>query len=198
MRWLKRRDADPVAPQANAAARPVELATARLHLRPLGSADVGVLHALWTAPEVRLHLWNDHTLREEQTRDLLMQSEYLFGERGYGLWGGFDADNQMIGFAGYWFFRNEHELELLYGVAEPHWYRGYAREMAQALIGYGFEHLQLDEIRASAEAANAGSVRLLKRLGFLGDFQRGAGSQTLFFRLPHGVYGAGGGSNEAI
>lgn len=198
MRWLKRDEAEPAAPQTRFSARPVELATSRLHLRPLGSADVSILHALWTSPGVRRHLWNDHSLREEQTRDLLMQSEYLFEERGYGLWGGFDAENRMIGFAGYWFFRNEHELELLYGVAEPYWYRGYAREMAQTLIGYGFEHLQLGEIRASTEAANAGSVRLLKRLGFLADFQRGAGGQTLFFRLPRGVHEGDGASNEAI
>lgn len=187
VRWLKRKDSDPVAPQANAAARRVEFETSRLHLRPLGSADVTALHALWTAPGVRRHLWNDHTLREEQTRDLLMQSEYLFEERGYGLWGGFDAEERMIGFAGYWFFRNEHELELLYGVAEPYWYRGYARELAEAVIAYGFDHLNLGEIRASTTSANAGSVHLLKRLGFMADHERGRGDTTLFFRLPRGV-----------
>lgn len=194
MRWLKRRTPEPSAPQPkNAAVRPAELSAARLHLRPLRGADLGPLHELWTAPGVRRHLWSDRILRHEQTRDLLMQSEYLFEERGCGFWGGFDADGRMIGFAGYWFFRNEHELELLYGVAEPYWYHGYAREMAQALIAYGFEQLDLGEIRASTEAANAGSLRLLKKLGFLPDYQRGTGSDTLFFRLPRGVHqGAGG------
>lgn len=162
--------------------------TPRLRLRPLALADLAVLHALWTAPGVRRFLWGDRILREEQTRDLLMQSEYLLAERGYGYWGGFDADGRMIGFAGLGFFRSEHELELLYGVAEPHWYQGYAREIAQALVRYGFEHLQLDEIRASTEAANAGSVRLLRRLGFLPDHRGGNGGSTLFFRLPRGVY----------
>jgi RimJ/RimL family protein N-acetyltransferase len=104
----------------------------------------------------------------------------------YGFWGGFEPGGRLLGFAGYWFFRSEHELELLYGVAEAHWYQGYAREMAQALVGYGFEHLDLVEVRASTEAANTGSVRLLRRLGFLADHQRGAGSSTLFFRLPRG------------
>lgn len=188
MRWLRRSALRTVAPAADAAVRPTELITPRLRLRPLAVADLDALHALWTAPGVRRHLWGDRILREEQTRDLLMQSEYLLGERGYGYWGAFDTDGCMIGFAGFGFFRSEHELELLYGVAEAHWYQGYAREMAQALIGYGFEHLQLEEIRASTEAANAASVRLLRRLGFVPDRARGLGGPTLFFRLPRGVH----------
>lgn len=188
MRWRKRNPSPAVAPAADAAVRPTELITPRLRLRPLAVADLDALHTLWTAPGVRRYLWGDRILREEQTRDLLMQSEYLLDERGYGYWGAFDAGDHLLGFAGFGFFRSEHELELLYGVAEAHWYQGYAREMAQALIGYGFAHLQLEEIRASTEAANAASVRLLRRLGFVPDRTRGAGGPTLFFRLPRGVH----------
>lgn len=166
--------------------RPKEIRTARLRLMPLAPDDVSALHKLWTAPGVRKYLWDDRVLRLEQTRDLVMQSGYLYEQHGYGLWGAFDADGMMVGFCGYWFFRNDHELELLYGVDEGAWLQGYAREMAQAMVSYGFEQLTLPELRATTEAPNTGSQRVLKRLGFVPDFQRGAGGATLYFRLPRG------------
>ncbi|HKY92970.1 MAG TPA: GNAT family N-acetyltransferase, partial [Nevskiaceae bacterium] len=167
--------------------RPTELRTARLRLLPLAADDVDALHRLWTAPGVRKYLWDDRVLRFEQTRDLVMQSGYLYEQRGYGLWGAFDAGGVLVGFCGFWFFRNDHELELLYGVDEGEWLRGYAREMAQAMVGYGFEVLGLTEIRASTDAPNVASQRVLKRLGFVADFERNApGSKTVYFRLPRG------------
>lgn len=184
MRWRRATAA------AAAPARPLdfELATARLRLRPLTEMDVGNLHHLWTAPGVRRYLWDDRVMRPEQTRDLIMQSEYLFQERGLGLWGAWLSENEMIGFGGYWLFRDEHELELLYGVAEAWWMQGYAREIAQRLVAYAFDELHLDELRATTDAANLASMRLLRRLGFMPDRQRGAGLKTAYLRLPRGVF----------
>lgn len=164
--------------------RPAELRTARLRLAPLCEPDIEALHQLWTVPAVRRYLWDGHVLGLEQTRDIVMQSTALYAERGYGLWGAFDAEGALIGFCGYWSFRDEHELELLYGVAEPYWLKGYAREMVEPMIAYGFEHLRLSEIRASIDAPNSASLRVLRRQGFLNDSVRNVAGGKLFFRLP--------------
>ncbi|MGQ0530871.1 MAG: GNAT family N-acetyltransferase [Panacagrimonas sp.] len=183
MRWLKRRKLDAAAsPQA--VARPSELRSARLLLRPLQADDAECLHALWTAPTLRHFLWNDHILSMEQTRDQVMQSQYLHEQRGFGFWAAFDAEQCMVGFCGYGFFRDEHELELLYGVHAEHWQQGYGREMAEALVAYGLDVLKLREIRASVDAPNRASQRVLERLGFLVDTTRSGGTDKRHYRLP--------------
>lgn len=162
----------------------MELLTARLRLLPLGGDHIAALHRLWIDPQVRRHLWDDRVLALEQTRDIVMQSGYLFEQHGYGLWGAFDADDSLVGFCGFWFFRNEHELELLYGVEYPQWFKGYAREMAEALVAYGFDHLNLSEIRASTDEQNTGSQRVLTRLGFLLENAHGRTGGKRVYRLP--------------
>lgn len=142
------------------------------------------LHRLWTQPGVRRFLWDGRLLAFERTRDLVMQGAYLFEQHGYGLWGAFDSDHALVGFCGYGFFRDDHELELMYGVDEAQWLRGYAREMAEAMVTYGFEHLNLAEIRASTDAPNRASQRILQRLGFVLDAARSGSRDKLFYRLP--------------
>lgn len=173
------------------------LSTARLRLLPLGEGHVDDLHRLWTHPGVRLHLWDDRVLAFEQTRDIVMQSGYLMEQHGFGLWGAFDSAGELVGFCGFWFFRNEYELELLYGVEASHWLKGYAREMAAALVAYGFEHLNLAEIRASTDAANQASQRVLKRLGFVPENSFFRPDGKLVFRLPRERRSVGGDGWEA-
>ncbi len=165
-------------------ARPAALHTAQLQLRPLREPDIQALHALWTQPGVRRYLWDDHMLSLEQTRDAVLQSAWWFEHQGYGLWGAHDGAGALVGFCGYGFFRNEHELELLYGVAEQAWLKGFAREMSEAMVAYGFDTLRLAEIRASTDAPNLGSQRVLKRLGFVADAPRRGTDRKLYFRLP--------------
>ena len=194
MRWLKRKlPASPVA----AGARPTGLRTARLNLRPLRESDIESLHALWTQPGVRRYLWDDRVLSLEQTRDTVMQSAWWFEQQGYGLWGAHDAQGALVGFCGYGFFRDEHELELLYGVDERCWFQGYAREMAEALVAYGFDTLRLGEIRASTDTPNTASQRVLKRLGFVADLTRKGSDGKLYYRLPRGRRDDGGEGWEA-
>lgn len=188
MRWLRRRSdprpVDHAGSGSGAAARPASLRTARLALRPLREPDVDALCALWTQPSLRHFLWDDRRLTREQTRDAVAQSEWWFEQQGYGLWVAQDGEGALVGFCGYGFFRDEHELELLYGVDEQHCLRGYAREMAGALVAYGFDTLRLGEIRASTDVPNLGSQRVLQRLGFVRDASRPPVDGKLYFRLP--------------
>jgi len=168
-----------------AAPRPDALTTARFALRPLGAADAQELHALWTAPGVRRFLWDDEVIPRAQTDEIVARSAELFAGRGLGLWGARARDrgahDALAGFAGYWYFRDPPELELLYGVAEPG--RGAATEIARALVDYGFDALGFDEIRASTDAAHAASARVLDKLGFtLERRATAAGLDTLFYR----------------
>ena len=61
--------------------------TPRLELTPLTAADAAELHALWTDAAVRRHLWDGVAIPPEQTAAAVAESERLFADSGYGLWG---------------------------------------------------------------------------------------------------------------
>ena len=48
---------------------------------------------------------------------------------------------------------------------EQLWGQGYAREIAQAVIGYCFATLGMPSVRASTDAPNTASIRVLEKLG---------------------------------
>lgn len=161
------------------------LGTERLRLSPVAASDAAELHALWTDADVRRHLWDGALIPPEQTAAIVAESERLFAQHGYGLWSARDRTHSALaGFGGFWYFRDPPELELLYGVARPHWRRGLASEIARAVVDYGADTLGLTLIRASADATNVASARVLEKLGFA--FERRAtvaGIDTLFYEL---------------
>lgn len=165
--------------------RPTILETDRLRLRPLAAADAEALHALWTTPGGRQYLWDGEVIPREQTEDVIRRSQELFEESGLGLWAVLPRDgDDLIGYCGYWFFRDPPELEILYGIAEEKWGRSLAAEAARAMIRYGFESLGFERIVASTDAGNVASVRVMERLGMR--FERRAtidGLDTIFYLI---------------
>ena len=133
----------------------------------MSAADVEALHALWTSGAVRRYLWDDEIISRERTDDAIATSERLFEENDFGLWVMRDRfDKSLAGFTGIWPFREAGEFELLYGVDERLWGHGYATEAAQAVIEYCFTTLRMPSLRASSDADNAASHRVLEKLGF--------------------------------
>jgi ribosomal-protein-alanine N-acetyltransferase len=160
------------------------LTTDRLSMRPLAREDAEALHDLWITPGVRRFLWDDEIIPFERTCSVIETSSRLFAEHGFGLWGARTADARLRGFAGFWHFRDPPERELLYGVAQEDWGRGYATELARAAIAYGFGRLQMPTIRASTDTGNVSSIRLLEKLGFhLVRRTTTDGLDTVFFEL---------------
>lgn len=161
------------------------LTSERLHLTPLAATDLAALHSLWTSAGVRRYLWDAEIVPLSHTAGIIEESERLFASRNFGLWGAWcKGEPDLIGFGGFWFFRDPPELELLYGVAEQAWNRNFATEIAQTLIGHGMRTLGMQGIRGSTDAANTASIRVLEKLGFR--FERRAtivGVDTVFYRL---------------
>jgi RimJ/RimL family protein N-acetyltransferase len=159
------------------------LLTARCELRPVSAGDAAELHALWTAPGVRRFLWDDEIIPLEQTADAIRTSEALFRDHRFGLWAArLQGEAPIAGFAGLWPFRDPPEFELLYGVAEAHWGRGLAVEASRAVLDYCRDALSMTRLRASTDAGNTASVRVLDRLGFTPVRRAVAGGlDTLFY-----------------
>jgi RimJ/RimL family protein N-acetyltransferase len=145
---------------------PTTLRTERLHLQPFDPREAAELHALWTRPEVRRYLWDDEVIPSTQTEEILHHNQRLFATEGYGLWSiRPKGETLLVGFGGYWHFREPPELELILGLGGDSWQQGFATEAGVALIRFGFDVLRFDEIRGSTDAPNERSRRLMERLG---------------------------------
>ena len=56
--------------------------------------------------------------------------------------------------------------EVGYDLSEPFWGQGYATEVTQRVIQFGWEEMNLQRIEADVVSENDGSVRVLEKLGF--------------------------------
>lgn len=144
-----------------------DLSTPRCELHPVTAADAAELHALWTSPGVRRFLWDEDIISRERTDDAITTSELMFEKSDFGLWAVRERfDRSLTGFVGIWPFRDTQDFELVFGINERLWRHGYASEVGQAVIDYCFTTLKMPVIRASTDAGNEASVRVLEKLGF--------------------------------
>ena len=74
------------------------------------------------------------------------------------------------------------EVELAYAVMSDSWGQGLATEMAQAILGIGFEHLALSNVVGFTLVSNRASQRVLEKAGF--SFER----NVVHADLPHVLY----------
>ncbi|NBE55840.1 GNAT family N-acetyltransferase [Streptomyces boluensis] len=56
--------------------------------------------------------------------------------------------------------------EIIYALTPGLWGRGLGRELAEALVAYGFDTLGRTEVHATVAAPNTASLALLKKTGF--------------------------------
>jgi ribosomal-protein-alanine N-acetyltransferase len=161
--------------------------TGRLRLRPVVPADQPALHALFTQPGVRRFLFDDEVLSTERTEEIIRTSQELFARENRGLWiAQLPQDGTAVGFGALWYFRDPPELELLYGVGDDYVKQGYGREIARAVVDYGFGVLRMPSIRASTDAGHTDSQRLLDDLQFTLERRATvAGLDTVFY-VRHG------------
>jgi ribosomal-protein-alanine N-acetyltransferase len=158
------------------------LTTDRLVLSPVTKPDAAELHQLWMQPAVRKYLWDDKVAPMSQTQDMIAQSLIAFRENCYGLWVARRKNHEaIIGFTGYWTFFDPPDIQLIYGLASDYWGQGFATEMAQAMVDYGFETYRFAVIRASADPPNVASIAVMKRLGMTFEKQETIDGHDLIF-----------------
>jgi RimJ/RimL family protein N-acetyltransferase len=142
------------------------LETDRLRLRPFAPADVDVLHAQWTHPDVRRYLWDGRVIARDEVVAVVDESVAAFESRGVGFWVlELGTPPVVIGFAGLRPLPDGTDLELYYGLDPGHWSRGYATEASRAVLRYGFDVLGLAAIPIRTDGPNAASVAVMERLG---------------------------------
>lgn len=163
----------------------MELETPRLALRPFTSSDHDAIHAVYADPEVMRYVGHGaHRTTAETVRALRGYAEAL-GTRGYGFVAVIErSTGVVIGDAGlHPLAGHGPDVELGYTLARAAWGRGYATEVAGALVEHAFGALGMPRVMAQVEPDNARSRRVLEKLGMT---QRGV---RLAYGRPHLLYG---------
>lgn len=160
------------------------LTTDRLGLRRFTTTDLDWLSSLYADPDVTRFLGGTKT--EAQVRAMLTTRilDYYYVHPGLGMWVTIEqATGEPVGFHLINHIQGESIIQIGFGLAKPAWGRGFATEMASALLRYAFVDLELDYIAGMASLANVASQQVLQKIGL-----HRRGERT----FPHPAYAAQG------
>ncbi|MBN1512046.1 MAG: GNAT family N-acetyltransferase [Phycisphaerae bacterium] len=145
------------------------LETERLQFRPLAMNDLNRLAEWYADPEVMRYVGVGRTRTREETRAKLTEMIEAESRQGYGVWATVErASGTLIGRCGLmtWEIEGQHELEVVYLFARPHWGRGFATDAAIAIRDYGFETLRQRRLICLVYRQNRASRRVATKAGF--------------------------------
>ena len=160
------------------------LTTERLALRRMTDRDLDWLAALYRDADVTRHLGGLKT--REQVADMMRTRviEYYDANPGLGVWMTLErATGNPVGFHLLNNIQGETIIQVGYGLLKPAWGKGYATEMAAAVLRYGFADLGLPRIAGIASLPNVASQRVLEKIGLERNGERA---------FPHPAYASSG------
>lgn len=142
------------------------LETDRLGLRRFTASDFDWLVALYSDAEVMRYGGGVKT--PDQVRAVMRERilDYYDAHPGLGVWQTVErASGTAVGFHVLNNIQGESIIQIGYFLVKRAWGRGYATEMARALLRHGFVELGLPQIAAIAERENAASHHVLTKIG---------------------------------
>lgn len=145
--------------------------TERLILRELMDNDDAGMFELDSDAGVHKYLGNKPVTSIEQSREAINYIRSQYKENGIGRWAVIEkATGSFAGWSGLKLCTteiNNHRnfYDIGYRLIRKHWGKGYATESAMAALKYGFGELGLKEIYGMADAGNAASNHVLRKIG---------------------------------
>lgn len=145
------------------------LRTDRLALRPLLPDDAEDYAAMRFHPEVAKWLPQAPGAQQEggpavAARATIERFAASWQARRLAPWGIFH-DGKLIGHGGLNYVSEFDAVEVLWALHPEAWGKGYATEVAEAALAYGFETLELGSIFAITLESNTASQAVMKRIG---------------------------------
>ncbi len=144
----------------------VLITTERLVIRPFTPADFGAIHAIWSDPEVMMHIpGTAHD--QERSRARLSEKISHQDQHGFSKWAVTEkGSGALVGECGLQYL--DSDIELGYKLARAHWGRGFAAEAAQACLDWALAE-RPEKVVAIVDPANTRSARVLARIGMVRD-----------------------------
>lgn len=140
------------------------LVTDRLTLRPLVQADAEAYAAMRWHPDVARWLPAVPGDPLDGARAAIDRFAEGWRAQGHAPWGVFRED-RLIGHGGLNFVPSFGETEVLWALHPEAWGHGYATELANAALAFGFDRLGLQLIFAMTLPDNRASQAVMRRIG---------------------------------
>ncbi len=150
----------------------ISIKTQRLLLRPWNEADLPSLTSMNQDPKVMEFI--GPMLGEVESRAMIERARRSWNENGYGRFAiEISETSELIGFVGLAQCKFESHftpaVEVGWRLAHEYWGFGYAAEAATAVLDWGLDSLELDELVSFCSGSNARSRRLMETLGMTRD-----------------------------
>jgi [ribosomal protein S5]-alanine N-acetyltransferase len=140
--------------------------TNRLLLRAFTINDAQLIYDLNNHPDVTRYTYDPLTDLEHARQVLEQAILPQYALYNHGRWAvHIKSGLEFIGWCGLKFRPEKSEVDLGYRFKTSAWGKGYATEAAYACLKYGFEKLNMVKITGRAVPANAGSWRVLEKIG---------------------------------
>lgn len=152
------------------------LATPRMYLRKLTSADHDEIMDLDSDPEVMEYLTSGRASSHEEVAAVLKRTQLLYEKYQYrfGVWAAIERSSER--FIGWFLLRpckkdpdNVSVIELGYRFKKAFWGKGYATEGSLLLIEKAFRELDVKEVFATTMKENVKSQNVMKKIGLVFD-----------------------------
>ncbi|MBI1257116.1 MAG: GNAT family N-acetyltransferase [Chloroflexi bacterium] len=145
------------------------LHTRRLIMREIVAADVQDMFRI--RGDIRVTRLNSGRPMEhiDEARDLIEKGRQAFADHRRIDWGITLKEPQtgLIGRCGFnYILRQDRRASIGYDLGYAYWGKGIMTEAVRAMVRFGFAQLNLNRIEADAAAENAGSIRVLEKVGF--------------------------------
>ncbi|GAA4671455.1 GNAT family protein [Streptomyces chumphonensis] len=145
------------------------LHTARLRLRPFTDADAESLFALHRSARV-MRYWDSPPWRDPARADRFIAVCRRVAADGTGARLAVDRvqDGAFVGWCALTDWDPVHRSASLgYCLVDALWGRGYATEVAHAVLRWGFDTWDLNRVQAETDTRNEASARVLEKVGFV-------------------------------
>jgi len=168
----------------------MKLTSERLELNPMQRSDVDKLFDLDQRPEVMTYIKANTPTFEDAIRK---NERYVFyGEKNPGLSAFVVTLKDTQEFIGFGFLVDielnpkHQKVEVGYRFYPQHWGKGYASEVTQTLLKYGFNTLNLPAIYGTTDPDNLVSMKVLEKAGLkkMGMCEYHAGSNLFKMENP--------------
>lgn len=150
----------------------LQIETPRLIIREITAEDEQGMFEMDSDPEVHIYLGNRPYTDIAQSRENIEIIQQQYKDNGIGRWAvTLKGTGEFIGWTGFKLITEEvnghiNHYDFGYRHMRKHWRKGYAYEAAKASLDYGLSTLGFKDIYAMTDVENAGSRRILEKLGF--------------------------------
>ena len=155
------------ASSVRALAIPPELETSRLVLRRLQFDDAPFLVQLLNEPSFIANIGDRGVRNVEDAHRYLREGPMSMYERfGFGLWHtSRKSDGASVGMCGLLKRDTLPDVDVGYAFLPAYWGQGFAFEAAEAVVAHGRRKFGLNRVIGVVSQGNAGSIRVLEKLG---------------------------------